>query len=71
MASRRVPSSSNRNTLSIAVMAVGALLLLIVPLLMFVLSLGHTANFHLPGTLLILSVTAGMACVVMGAALHD
>lgn len=57
--------------LSLVIMGVGALLLLIVPALMFVLALGQTKDFHLPGTLLILSVVSGMALVIVGAALHD
>jgi hypothetical protein len=52
-------------------MALGALFLLIVPTLLFVLALGQTKSFHLPGTVLILSVVAGMALVIIGAALRD
>jgi hypothetical protein len=71
LAARRVPSGSNRNTLSFIIMGVGALLLLIIPAFLFVLALGQTKTFHLPGTILILSVVSGMALVIIGAALHD
>ena len=71
MAARRVPSGSNRNLLSLLVMGLGALLLLIVPLVLFVLAVGQTKTFQIPGTLLILSVVSGMALIIIGAALHD
>lgn len=71
MAARRVPSGSNRNTLSLIAMALGALLLLIVPVLLFVFALAQSKTFQIPGTLLILSVVSGMALVIIGAALHD
>ena len=71
MAARQVPSGGNRNMLSRLVMGVGALLLLVVPAILFVLAISHTKDFHLPGTLLILSVVSGMALVGIGAALHD
>jgi hypothetical protein len=57
--------------LSLIVIVVGAILLLIVPVFLFVLALGGTKTFHLPGTVLILSVVSGMALVVIGAALRD
>lgn len=71
MAARQVPSGSSRNILSTIVIVVGALLLLVVPMLLFVLALGGTKTYHLPGTVLILSVVSGMALVVIGAALRD
>jgi hypothetical protein len=57
--------------LSWIVMALGALFLLIMPVLLFVLALGQTKSFHLPGTVLILSVVIGMALVIGGAALQE
>jgi uncharacterized membrane protein len=71
LAARRVPSGPNRNILSLMVMGLGALLLLIVPLLLFVFALSQSKTFQLPGTLMILSVVSGMALVIIGAALHD
>jgi hypothetical protein len=71
LAARRVPSGSNRNPLSLAIMALGALLLLIVPMSLFVFALAQSKTFQIPGTLLILTVVSGMALIVIGAALHD
>ena len=71
MAARQVPSGSNRNLLSILVIVLGALLLLIVPLSLFVFALAQSKTFQIPGTLLILTVVSGMALIVIGAALHD
>ena len=45
--------------------------LLIMPVLLFVLALGQTKSFHLPGTVLIVSVVVGMALVIAGAAMHE
>jgi hypothetical protein len=71
LAASRVPSGPNRNILSLIAMALGALLLLIVPVLLFVFALAQSKTFQIPGTLLILSVVSGMALVIIGAALHD
>ncbi len=71
MAARRVPSGPNRNILSLLAMGLGALLLLIVPGLLFVFAVAQSKTFQIPGTLLILSVVSGMALVIIGAALHD
>jgi len=71
LAARHIPSGPNRNILSLIIMGLGALLLLIVPLLLFVFALAQSKTFQLPGTLMILSVVSGMALVVIGAALHD
>jgi hypothetical protein len=60
-----------RRTASVAVMVVGAILLLIVPLLLVALAFGGTRRADLPGTLVILSATAGMALIAVGAALRD
>lgn len=71
MAARRVPSGSNRNLLSLIVMAVGALLLLLVPVILLALAITQAKDVHIPGTLVILTVAGGMALVVIGAALHE
>jgi hypothetical protein len=71
LAARRLPSNSNRNTLGLAVMVAGALILSVVPLLLLVLALGGTETFQLPGTLVILSAAGGMALVLIGAVLRD
>jgi len=71
LAARRVPSGSNRNLLSVLVIVLGALLLLIVPLSLFVFALAQSKTYQIPGTLLILTVVSGMALIVIGAALHD
>ena len=66
-----MPSNSGRNTLSLLVMAAGALLLLLVPLLLLVMALAQTKDFQLPGTLVILSAAGGMILVLVGAVLRD
>jgi hypothetical protein len=71
LAARRVPPGPNRNILSLFAMGLGALLLLIVPGLLFVFAVAQSKTFQIPGTLLILSVVSGMALVIIGAALHD
>jgi len=71
LAARQVPSGSNRNLLSVLVIALGALLLLFVPLSLFVFALAQSKTYQIPGTLLILTVVSGMALIVIGAALHD
>lgn len=70
MTARRMPSGSTRNTLSLALMIVGGLLLLLVPLLLVFLAMSGAKNVELPGTLVILSVVGGMALEVCGAALR-
>jgi hypothetical protein len=52
-------------------MGLGALLLLVVPVSLFVFALAQSKTFQIPGTLLILTVVSGMALIVIGAALHD
>jgi hypothetical protein len=63
--------NSGRNTLSLIVIAAGALLLLLVPLLLLGLALSQTKDFQLPGIMVILSAAGGMILVVVGAALSD
>ena len=63
-------SGSTRNTLSLALMVVGAALLALVPLLLVFLALSGAQNVDLPGTLVILSVVGGMALVVLGEAIR-
>ncbi|MGA7732239.1 MAG: hypothetical protein WCD37_13330 [Chloroflexia bacterium] len=70
MTSRRTPSGSTRNTLSLALMVAGGLLLVLVPLLLVFLAVSGAQNVDLPGTLVILSVVGGMALVVLGEAIR-
>jgi hypothetical protein len=70
LTSRRTPSGSTRNTLSLALMVAGGLLLLLVPLLLVFLAVSGAQNVDLPGTLVILSVVGGMALVVLGEAIR-
>jgi len=62
---------SSRRTLSLGLMIAGAVLLAAVPLMLVFLSFAGTRTLDLPGTIVILSATAGMALVVAGAALRD
>ncbi len=52
-------------------MVVGAILLAAVPLTLVALSFAGTRMLELPGTAVILSAVAGMALVVIGAAMRD
>jgi hypothetical protein len=70
LTSRRIPSGSTRNTVSLALMVAGGLLLVLVPLLLVFLALSGARNVDLPGTLVILSVVGGMALVVLGEAIR-
>ena len=62
---------SSRRMASNIAMLVGALLLMVMPAVLFFYSIGGTTQAHLPGTLVILSSVGGMALVVIGAALRD
>lgn len=66
------PSSrSSRRKLSLALMLIGALLMLSMPAAFVVLAFANATDTVIPGTLLILSATAGMGLVGLGAALYD
>ena len=67
----RSPRSSTRRMISLAAIALGALLLLMMPLVYFFLALSSEGNVDLPGTFLIVSATAGMALLAVGAALYE
>ncbi|HEX8600238.1 MAG TPA: hypothetical protein VF952_17190 [Chloroflexia bacterium] len=62
---------SSRRPVSIAIIAAGALLLLLVPIYVLFNSLSGNTNAPLEGTWLIISVVSGMALVAVGAALGD
>ncbi len=70
MANDRAPRGSSRRVLSRAVMLLGILLLLLVPSILLLRAFTQSKDL-LPGTLVILSVTGGMALVIIGAALGD
>lgn len=71
MTARRLPdNSASNNTLSLALIAAGCILLALVPLLLVFLAISGATNVDLPGTLVILSVVGGMALVVLGAAVR-
>ncbi|MEO6457600.1 MAG: hypothetical protein ABIO92_04920 [Chloroflexia bacterium] len=65
------PHSSSRRKLSLALMLIGALLMLSMPAAFVVLAFARATDTVIPGTLLILSATAGMGLVGLGAALYD
>jgi hypothetical protein len=62
---------SSRRPISIAIIVVGAVLLLLVPLYLLFNSMSGSTNAPLEGTWLIISVVSGMALVAVGAALGD
>ena len=57
--------------LSLGIIALGVLLLLSVPVLLLVLAFAQVKDASPPGTLVILSATAGMALIAVGVALRD
>jgi len=66
----RIPGRSTRRQLSIALIVLGALLLMIMPTILLFFSFASKSG-HLPGTLVILSSAGGMAFILVGAALRD
>jgi hypothetical protein len=68
---RPTDNRSSRRKLSRALMLLGALLLLSIPGVIVVLAFARATDAAIPGTWLILSATAGMALVGVGAALYD
>jgi hypothetical protein len=52
-------------------MGLGALLLLAMPLILVLFALTGTRDAHIPGTLVILSASGGMALIVAGAVIRD
>lgn len=71
MTARRVPSGSNRNVIALALMGLGVLLLVLVPLYLVFLAFAAAKDVELHGTLVILSVVGGMALVVIGSAIRE
>ena len=67
----RSPRSSTRRLISLVAIVLGALLLLMMPLVYFFLALGSGSKVDLPGTFLILTATGGMALLAIGAALYE
>jgi hypothetical protein len=71
MTSYRAPGGSTRRTLSLIAMVVGALLLLVMPAILFAYALSGNKDVELPGTLVILTSTGGIALIIVGAALRE
>ncbi len=71
MAGQNGSAGSTRRLLSLIFMALGAILLLLVPTMLVVLAFAQTRDVDLSGTVVILSAVGGMALVVIGAALRD
>ncbi len=61
----------SRRPISIAAIAAGVVLLLLVPLYLLFNSVSGNTNAPLEGTWLIISVVSGMALVAVGAAVGD
>jgi len=71
LATDRTPGGSTRRLLSLALIIVGALLLLVMPLALFFFALSGNTQNHLPGTLVIVTATGGMVMLVLGFALRN
>ena len=71
MAGQRAPRGSTRRLLSLIAMVLGALLLLVMPAILFGYAVSGNKDVELPGTLVILTSTGGIALIVIGAALRE
>ena len=71
MASDRTSGSSTRGILSLVAIALGILMLLVMPATLLYFAVTNTPDAHIPGTLVILTSTGGMALIIIGAALRD
>ena len=71
MANQGAPRGSTRRLLSVISMVVGALLLLVMPAILFGYAVTGNKDVELPGTLVILTATGGIALLVIGAALRE
>ena len=71
MAAHRAPDGSTRRMLSLISMVVGTLLLLVMPAILFGYAVSGNRDVELPGTLVILTSTGGIALIVIGAALRE
>ena len=71
MTAYRAPGGSTRRMLSLIAMVVGALLLLVMPAILFAYAVSGTKDVELPGTLVILTSTGGIALIIIGAALRE
>ncbi len=70
MPENRLPTRTRRRTISLLLIGVGVLLLLSVPAVLVALAFADAQGTQLPGVLLILSATIGMALVAVGAAVR-
>lgn len=71
MAANRTPVNSTRRLLALAAIVLGALLLLVMPATLFFFAVSGTKDAHLPGTLVIVSATGGMALLALGALIRE
>ena len=71
MAGQRAPRGSTRRLLSLIAMVLGALLLLVMPAILFGYAVSGNKDVELPGTLVMLTSTGGIALIVIGAALRE
>ena len=71
MAGNGAPRGSTRRLLSLVAIVVGVLLLLVMPAILFGYAVSGTKDVELPGTLVILTSTGGIALIVIGAALRE
>ena len=68
---KQADGRSIRRVLSILFIALGALLLLLVPGILVALAFAQATDVDIPGTLVIVSAVLGMMLVVVGAALRE
>lgn len=67
----RLPANSTRRLLALAAMVVGVSLLLLMPAALVLFAVTDTKDAHLPGTLVIVSATGGMALLALGALIRE
>jgi hypothetical protein len=64
-------ATSTRRLLALVAMVVGALLLLLMPAALLYFAVTDAQDAHLPGTLVIVSATGGMALLALGALIRE
>lgn len=64
-------SNSTIRTAALGLMALGAILLLVMPLTLLYFAVANVPNPHLPGTLVIVTATGGMGLLGIGAVLRS
>jgi hypothetical protein len=71
MVADRTSGNSTRRILSWLAIALGIAMLLVMPVTLLYFAVNNTQNAEIPGTIVILTATGGMALIIIGAALRE